>query len=155
MTASPSWLDLYSPDPAEAAEFYRALFGWTYQSAGPEEDWYGFFQLQGKKVAGLGQLNEGDGNPAWTVYFQTSDADTAAEVVEENGGTVRFEAFDVAKAGRAYWLADPTTEQGPARTCSPPPTASDSSQRPSAPSSPRTQSSRTAGFRTSRWVTST
>ncbi|MEU1403730.1 VOC family protein [Streptomyces sp. NPDC005728] len=109
VNGSPSWVDLYSPDPAGAAEFYRNLFGWTFKSAGPKAaHGYGFLQLGGKTVAGLGELYEGDGQTAWTVYFHTSDADTAVECAEESGGTVRFEPYDVPGAGRASWLTDPT-----------------------------------------------
>ena len=33
---SPNWLALDSPDTDAAAEFYGEIFGWAFQSAGPD-----------------------------------------------------------------------------------------------------------------------
>ncbi|MGW1075097.1 VOC family protein [Streptomyces sp. NPDC002537] len=106
-TGSPNWLDLGSPDTAAAAAFYGAVFGWDLQSAGPDAGGYGFFQKDGKTVAGLGPLMEEGASPAWTVYFQTPDADATAKAVEQGGGTVRVAPFDVMEAGRMACLTDP------------------------------------------------
>ncbi|MDH6137864.1 putative enzyme related to lactoylglutathione lyase [Kitasatospora sp. MAA4] len=107
VTGSPNWLDLASPDTAATASFYTAVFGWTYQSAGPEAGGYGFFQKDGRTVAALGQLTEEGASPAWTVYFRTPDADATAKAVEQGGGTVRVQPFDVMEAGRMACLTDP------------------------------------------------
>lgn len=32
---APNWLDLGAPDVDAAAAYYAAVFGWTFQSAGP------------------------------------------------------------------------------------------------------------------------
>lgn len=32
-TGAPCWIDLGSPDIPATAEFYRKVFGWTFQSA--------------------------------------------------------------------------------------------------------------------------
>lgn len=107
VTGAPSWLDLGSPDTSAAADFYTAVFGWDFQSAGPEAGGYGLFQKDGKTVAGLRPITEESASPAWTVYFQTPDADATAKAVEQGGGTVRVEAFDVMGAGRMACLTDP------------------------------------------------
>jgi predicted enzyme related to lactoylglutathione lyase len=107
VTGSPSWLDLGSPDTDASARFYTAVFGWEFQSAGPDAGGYGFFQLDGKTVAALGPLTEEGAGPAWTVYFTTPDADATAKAVEQGGGTVRAGAFDVMDAGRMACLTDP------------------------------------------------
>ncbi|GGU82807.1 hydroxylase [Streptomyces litmocidini] len=103
---SPSWLDLGSPDTEAAAAFYGAVFGWEFRSAGPEAGGYGFFQQDGRTVGALGPLDEG-ARSAWTVYFQTPDADATQEAAEAAGGKVRVEAFDVMDAGRTACLTDP------------------------------------------------
>jgi uncharacterized protein len=41
-SGAPNWLDLGCPDTAAAAAFYGAVFGWDFQSAGPEAGGYGF-----------------------------------------------------------------------------------------------------------------
>lgn len=107
VTGSPNWLDLGSPDTSAAAAFYAGVFGWDFLSAGPEAGGYGFFQQDGRTVAALGPLTEAGANSAWTVYFQTPDADATVRTAEQNGGAVRVEAFDVMNAGRMACLTDP------------------------------------------------
>ncbi|MFE0642639.1 VOC family protein [Streptomyces sp. NPDC058877] len=104
---SPSWIDLGSPDPEASAAFYGAVFGWEFQSAGPESGGYGFFRQDGRTVAALGPLTEEGAHSAWTVYFQTSDADATQKAAAAAGGTVRVPAFDVMDAGRMACLTDP------------------------------------------------
>ncbi|MFF9852992.1 VOC family protein [Streptomyces litmocidini] len=103
---SPNWLDLGSPDTEAAAAFYGAVFGWEFRSAGPEAGGYGFFQQDGRTVGALGPLDEG-ARSAWTVYFQTPDADASQKAAEAAGGKVRVEAFDVMDVGRMACLTDP------------------------------------------------
>ncbi|MET9514688.1 VOC family protein [Streptomyces sp. NPDC002994] len=107
VTGSPNWLDLGSPNTSAAAAFYGSVFGWDFLSAGPEAGGYGFFQLDGKTVAALGPLTEEGASSAWTVYFQTPDADATVKATEQGGGAVRVEAFDVMDAGRMACLTDP------------------------------------------------
>ncbi|GAA0482920.1 VOC family protein [Streptomyces sp. NPDC046215] len=107
VTGAPNWLDLGSPDTAASAEFYGAVFGWDLQPAGPDAGGYGFFQKNGRTLAALGPLTEEGASPAWTVYFQTPDADATAKAVEQAGGTVRVAPFDVMDAGRMACLTDP------------------------------------------------
>ncbi|MFF5932305.1 VOC family protein [Streptomyces sp. NPDC012508] len=104
---SPSWVDLGSPDTAVAAAFYTAVFGWEFASAGPDAGGYGFFQQDGKTVAALGPLTETGASSAWTLYFQTPDADATVKTTESAGGTVRAEPMDVMTAGRMAQLTDP------------------------------------------------
>ncbi|WP_190021364.1 VOC family protein [Streptomyces hiroshimensis] len=105
---APNWLDLGSPDIDASAAFYSAVLGWEYQSAGPEAGGYGFFQQDGKTVAGLGPLTEEGASPSWTVYFHTPDADATAQAVEQAGGTVRVAPADVFTYGRMAAFTDPT-----------------------------------------------
>lgn len=107
VTGSPNWLDLGSPDTTAAAAFYGAVFGWELQSAGPDAGGYGFFQKDGKTVAALGPLTGEGARSAWTVYFQTPDTDATAKAVEQGGGVVRAEPFDVMEAGRMAAFTDP------------------------------------------------
>lgn len=103
---APNWLDLGAPDIDAAVAFYTGVFGWTFQSAGPDSGGYGFFQKGGKTVAAVGPLTAEGANPAWTVYFHTSDADATGRAVEQAGGTVRFPAMDVFTAGRMAGFTD-------------------------------------------------
>jgi hypothetical protein len=102
---TPSWVDLGSPDPAKAAEFYEALFGWEAVSQGPVEETGGYmmFRLDGRDVGGLGPGE----HPAWTTYMTVADVDATAAAVEAGGGSVVVPPMTVMTAGRMVVLADP------------------------------------------------
>ena len=103
----PSWVDLNTPDPARAREFYSALFGWDTQEGPPEAGGYTIAQLRGKPVAGImGQMQPG---PAvWSTYVNVDDADTIAKAVEANGGSVMVPPMDIMDVGRMAFFTDPT-----------------------------------------------
>ena len=104
---APNWVDLGTPDVDAAAAFYGAVFGWEFQSAGPEAGGYGMLTLGGKAVAAVGPLTEEGAAPSWTLYFQTPDANATAEAVKQAGGAVRAEPFDVFTHGRMAQFTDP------------------------------------------------
>ncbi|MER7110552.1 VOC family protein [Streptomyces sp. NPDC000229] len=105
---TPNWIDLGAPDTDAAVAFYAVVFGWTFQSAGPDAGGYGFFQREGGTVAALGPLTEEGASPAWTPSFHTGDADATAKAVERAGGSVRVPPMDVFTAGRTAAFTDPT-----------------------------------------------
>lgn len=104
---TPNWLDLGARDMEAAIAFYSGVFGWDFQSAGPDSGGYGFFRLDGRIVAAAGPSTEGAA-PSWTVYFHTADADATTKAVEESGGSVRLPPMDVLTAGRLAAFTDPT-----------------------------------------------
>jgi uncharacterized protein len=104
---APVWVDLGATDVAKAADFYGSVFGWTFESAGPDAGGYGAFTKDGKAVAAVGPLTEAGAAPSWTLYFRTSDADASANAVRKAGGTVRVEPADVMKEGRFAQFTDP------------------------------------------------
>jgi uncharacterized protein len=105
---APSWVDLAAPEVDAAVAFYGAVFGWRFQSAGPDASGYGMFTLGGKTVAAVGPLMEQGAAPSWTLYFHTPDANATADAVKRAGGAVRAEPFDVFTAGRMAQFTDPT-----------------------------------------------
>ncbi|MEU6594686.1 VOC family protein [Streptomyces sp. NPDC046881] len=106
VNGAPNWIDVGSPDIDGATAFYGGLFGWEFRSAGPDAGGYGFFQLDGRTVAGGMQTGPGQGPPAWTVYFQSEDARATAEAAEQAHGRVLFPPTDVMDRGRMAVLAD-------------------------------------------------
>ncbi|MFG2312649.1 VOC family protein [Streptomyces sp. NPDC048566] len=104
---SPNWLDVGTSDLDGAVSFYQGLFGWHFRSAGPDAGGYGFFQIDGKTVAGALQTTPGQGGPpSWNVYFQSADAQSTAEAAERNRGAVLVPPVDVMGEGRMAMLAD-------------------------------------------------
>ncbi|MFJ3338761.1 VOC family protein [Streptomyces sp. NPDC086766] len=106
VNGAPSWLDVGTSDIDGARAFYGGLFGWQFQSAGPEAGGYGFFQLDGRTVAGGMQTGADQGPPSWNVYFQTPDAEATAKAVEQAHGRVLVPPMDVMGEGHMAFLAD-------------------------------------------------
>ncbi|WP_151480409.1 VOC family protein [Streptomyces albicerus] len=106
VTGAPNWVDLGTSDIDGAQSFYNGLFGWDFQSAGPDSGGYGFFQLAGKTVAAAMQTTPEQGPPSWTVYFQSPDADATAKAAEQARGSVLIPPDDVMDRGRLAILAD-------------------------------------------------
>ncbi len=104
---SPNWVDLGTPDTAGAAAFYAGLFGWDFHPGGEEVGGYGMFRLDHKTVAGGMTVTAEQGPSAWTVYFQSPDADATAAAVTKAGGAVVFEPMDVMDFGRMAIFTDP------------------------------------------------
>jgi len=103
---TPIWLDLAVRDLPAAGTFYGGLFGWDLEITGPETGGYGILRSHGKSVAALAPLTDGS-EPAWTLYFATTDADATTKAVRDAGGTVLFEPMDVMTMGRMAVFADP------------------------------------------------
>jgi uncharacterized protein len=104
---SPNWTDLGTSDVDGAAAFYGSLFGWQFQSAGPDAGGYGMFTLGGQTVAAAGPLGEPGAAPSWTLYFQTPDVDATAAAVTKAGGAILAGPMDVFTAGRMAVFRDP------------------------------------------------
>src|SRR4051795_4531548 len=99
---TPSWVDLATPDPADAKRFYGELFGWEAEDAGPPEETggYAMFKLRGKLVAGIGPLMDENQPAGWSTYGPPDDADAAVARATEAGGQAIVEPMDVMDAGR-------------------------------------------------------
>ncbi|MGV9906966.1 VOC family protein [Streptomyces sp. NPDC003388] len=107
VNGAPNWVDLGTPDLDGALSFYGGLFGWRFRSAGPDAGGYGFFQLDGRTVAGGMRTGpDHQGPPAWTVYFRSEDAQATAEAAERAHGAVLFPPLDVMGQGHMAVLAD-------------------------------------------------
>ncbi|WP_328432430.1 VOC family protein [Streptomyces sp. NBC_00453] len=106
VNGAPNWLDVGTSDIDGAISFYGGLFGWTFQSAGPDAGGYGFFQLDGRTVAGGVQTTPEQGPPSWTVYFQSADAEATAKAAEQAHGSVLMRPMDVMGEGRMAIIAD-------------------------------------------------
>ncbi|HVK23709.1 MAG TPA: VOC family protein [Actinokineospora sp.] len=106
---TPCWVDL-GTDVEKAATFYTGLFGWDVQVGGEEVGGYGQAFLDGKVIAGLGPLQDGDPT-AWTTYIASTDLEADAAKVKEAGGQVVVEPMDVMEFGKMFIAVDPTGAQ--------------------------------------------
>lgn len=101
------WNELATRDPANATEFYRAVFDFDLE---PMPDFpYTELRVDGRTVGGI--FGMGEGIPAeipshWTTYFAVSDVDQAVEDARELGGIPVGTVAD-STYGRFTTLGDP------------------------------------------------
>lgn len=109
---APIWIDLSSSDVDRAQEFYAAVFGWTFNSAGPDYGGYINAAKDGKPVAGLMQNQpEWNAPDAWNIYLHTTDVHKTVEAVKSAGGANCLEPMEVKEKG---WMAMGTDPSGAA-----------------------------------------
>ena len=105
-----TWNELGTKDPARAAEFYSALFGWTYdeQDMGPMGT-YRIIKNGDRSNGGIRAQSEmeADVPPNWLVYFTVEDIDAAVAKAGEQGGKVLAPVMALPMGSRIAVLADP------------------------------------------------
>ncbi|MFB8758874.1 VOC family protein [Streptomyces nigra] len=105
---TPCWVSLMVHAPDATQEFYGALFGWEFQPGPRQLGPYVRALLDGREVAGIGQLPPDLHLPvAWTPYLASRDVDATAETVRLCGGTVGVGPLDAGEAGRMAICSDP------------------------------------------------
>ncbi|MGW1915394.1 VOC family protein [Streptomyces sp. NPDC002076] len=106
---TPCWVSLMAHGLAATEEFYGELFGWEFRPGPQQLGPYVRALLDGREVAGMGQLPPDHRLPiAWTPYLASQDVDQTADTVRECGGTVAVGPLDAAEAGRLAIAADPS-----------------------------------------------
>jgi hypothetical protein len=106
----PCWVDTSQPNPEAAVAFYGGVFGWDFEDVMPPGSAGKYFiaRLHGGDVAAVGSQPEGAPPPAaWKTYVWVESADEAAAKVQDAGGRVVTEPFDVMDAGRMAVCTDP------------------------------------------------
>ena len=109
------WTELHTADPAAAASFYRAVFGWETQEVpmgafnyilirphgGGEDTSQGGIAPVSPEMAAAGTKT------GWRPYFEVADCDAVAAKTAEQGGAVITAPEDVPGVGRMATLTDP------------------------------------------------
>ncbi|WP_172827817.1 VOC family protein, partial [Mycobacterium colombiense] len=104
---APCWIDLTTSDVARAQQFYGTVFGWTFESSGPEYHGYVNAAKDGHLVAGIMANRPEAGSPDhWATYFHTADIDTTVAAVTGAGGAVCM-AIEVPAKGHMAVATDP------------------------------------------------
>jgi uncharacterized protein len=106
----PCWVDTSQPDPEAAVDFYSGLFGWEFEDVMPPDSPGEYFiaRLRGGDVAAAGSVPEGGPQMAlWNTYVWVESADETASKVQDGGGRVVMDPFDVMDAGRMAVFTDP------------------------------------------------
>jgi uncharacterized protein len=106
---APCWIDLTTSDTDRAQQFYGNVFGWTFESAGPEYGGYINAFKDGEYVAGLMHNDPQWNSPdAWTTYFHTSDIKATMATAVAAGAVSCVEAMEVKDKGWMGVQTDPT-----------------------------------------------
>ncbi|PPK64682.1 VOC family protein [Actinokineospora auranticolor] len=103
---TPCWVDL-GTDVAKAKVFYSALFGWQIEEGDPQFGGYANCFVDGRPVAGLGPLQEGQ-ETGWVTYLSTTDLDATLEKVTAAGGKVFVPPMEIGEMGAMAIAADST-----------------------------------------------
>jgi predicted enzyme related to lactoylglutathione lyase len=105
-----SWHELATTDHEAAFEFYHALFGWDKTDSMDMGD-MGTYQMYGREGMTLGGMfnkpAEMSGPPAWLYYARVDDVHSAAEEVQQHGGTVLNGPMEVPGGDHIVQCLDP------------------------------------------------
>jgi predicted enzyme related to lactoylglutathione lyase len=105
----PCWADVVTPDLESAKRFYQALFGWQFQSTGPDFGNYTMCLIDGQPVAGITPPPPGADTPAaWSLYLASSDVDATATSAEAGGAKIAMGPMEIPGSGRMMVGFDPT-----------------------------------------------
>jgi predicted enzyme related to lactoylglutathione lyase len=105
---TPCWVDLLSTDTDASKAFYGGLFGWTFDSSGPEFGGYITCSSDGHWVAGLmGRTPEMQSPDVWGTYIATEDIDATVAKATAAGATVMAPPMKVGDFGSMALLFDP------------------------------------------------
>ena len=105
-----SWNQCQTDDPARAAEFYQAVFGYGISEVQMGEgEPFRVLEVGGRGVGGVRSHITGMGEqPHWSTVFAVADTDETVSRATELGGTTVLEPRDLPGIGRLAVLRDPT-----------------------------------------------
>ncbi|GAB2783863.1 VOC family protein [Amycolatopsis magusensis] len=106
----PCWVELASPDIAEAEAFYNGLFGWSFElkrDPATSDGRYSLGSYGGFAVAGMYRAAASQ-PPGWTVHLSVHNTAGTAEWVEHLGGVVTLGPVEIPGRGNILHALDPT-----------------------------------------------
>lgn len=103
-------VDVSSTDLAGSRDFYRGLFGWTYQVLShPGRERQTIALCGGRPVAGLAEAAVPPGHsPTWTLYLASANVIRTAQLLRRWGGQLLAGPMTVPGRGRVFIGVDPT-----------------------------------------------
>jgi uncharacterized protein len=106
---APCWLDLTTSDVERAQSFYGTVFGWTFESAGPEYGGYINASKDGHQVAGMmANLPDAPVPDRWSTYLHTADVDASVSALTGAGGSTFMGPMEVPAKGFMAVATDPS-----------------------------------------------
>lgn len=110
MYGVPNWVDLATPDVADALRFYTELFAWDVERSDSPMGTYYLASVSEQPVGGMMAAPEDmAGMPAtWSVFFHVADTKEAVSTVERARGSVLQAPFAIPDGTRVAIVADTT-----------------------------------------------
>ncbi|UNZ20204.1 VOC family protein [Streptomyces sp. 891-h] len=103
---APCWVSLTTHDRKATEAFYGGVLGWSFEDGALAPE-FRVATAAGRPVGGVNEAAAARGLPArWTAFFLVEDADRAAELMAERGGTVAVGPLETG-SGRTVLGADP------------------------------------------------
>lgn len=103
------WIELATPDPDAALDFYGQLFGWSKHGAMPmgEMGEYAFIGTEDFRPGAM-MSSEATGAPArWNWYVHVPDIDAAIATAQEQGGTLVDGPHEIPGGDYSAHIKDP------------------------------------------------
>ncbi|MEV6709889.1 VOC family protein [Micromonospora wenchangensis] len=103
------WVELCTPDPAQAETFYAALLGWTVRAERLGGTTYRMCSIDGRDVAGISDAAalHGDRPRGWLTYFAVDDIAASARQAVALGGELVAPPRYLPAAGTGAAVIDP------------------------------------------------
>ena len=107
------WAELLTLDVGTAAEFYGKVFGWTFETYGPKDDFktYTLVLSGGTPIGGMvyARPKQPEKYPAsrWVGFVSVEDVAAAAARAEAAGGRIVIKPTDLGDRGTEALLMDP------------------------------------------------
>lgn len=104
------WVELATPDPDGALDFYGKLFGWSKQGAmpmGPMGDYTFIGRGEDDRPGAIMSSTTTGAPPRWSVYFQVADIDAAVAQAKAGGGTLLQGPDEIPGGAFSANIADP------------------------------------------------
>jgi predicted enzyme related to lactoylglutathione lyase len=99
---------LTTSDIDRAQNFYGTVFGWTFESAGPEYGGYINVDKDGRRVAGMMANRPETGSPdVWTTYLHTRDINATMAALTAAGGAACMGPMEIPAKGYMGLASDP------------------------------------------------
>lgn len=101
------WFEHHSSGSDRAAEFYKALFGWSTEVMPMGAQNYSMIMNGSKAIGGYGKAAAGTPN-RWMAYMSVDSVDASFEAALRAGAKGLMPPTDFGPVGRGATLADPT-----------------------------------------------
>ena len=104
------WMELMTPDPDKARNFYTKLFGWTPMDMPMEGFNYTIFNRGESGVGGMMKTppEAAGAPPAWTAYVHVEDVESSHRKAIDLGAKSCMPPTPIPNIGRFAIITDPT-----------------------------------------------